>query len=1327
MSSPNRRPSVAQQYAHLLPFLVAAGYGLFILIGWWSGQVSWVQPRSYDVPLSANAALSLLLLGAAPLAIGLRQLRLGAALALLAAAIGCLTATQGLTGVEVGLDNLLVRHEALVAGTQVGRIPTALALVFAAAGFLLTWFALPRPHPLRPFALAFTGSLAGAYGFTTLLASRIGLTAVEGWQHHAHLGPHTALALLTLSLALILLAARESRAPAGASGPRWLWLPVVAAGATTTLLFWMSLREREISYINGTTQLTINNIAALYSGDIEAQIHNLNRMAARWTDASGTPQESWEREARALRGSFPAYRILSWVDLNYRTRWLWPEEGNEDALSFNHTSHALRRQAMRFAHDSLTYGLAAPLVTPGKEPAFAVYATVLRDGHFDGFVVGELGYRPLIEVIDRRLNISPRYQLGVTVWTGGDRRDAQTEITVYESSTPAEPDSERMRQSATFNLFNQRITIRLLPRPEFIDPSRQYLPEMVLVSGLAFSGLLGLVVNLAQAARSRQRAAESTSAQLRVENEERRRVEARLKVADERLNLALDATQVGVYEWDVLTNEVIYSPSVWTSLGYDPAQMPSTHEAWLGLIHPDDIRVFEAAVAAHFRGETAFIEPEYRVRHANGDWQWISARAKCVAWDRQGQPTRVTGTSQNITERRRAEEALRASQAATRVLTHVARRTENVVFITTPNGNIEWANDSFSRLTGYAAADVKGYYLLDLLSSPDTAPHALAQITQALLRVEPITTEVIAKSVGAERSYHLRLELQPVKNEAGEPENFIAIGTDITTSVQTEANLRRAKAEADAASRAKSEFLATMSHEIRTPMNGVIGMTSLLLETNLTPEQRDYVSTIRTSGDALLAVINEILDFSKIESGKMELEYQPMEIAQCIEEALDIFALQAAAKRIELAYYIHPGVPPWILLDVTRVRQVLVNLVNNAVKFTIEGQITIEVSPAVAPDSDRSRPPVMLHEGAKRMIEFQVRDTGIGIPPERRHLLFKPFSQVDSSTTRKYGGTGLGLAICDRLCQLMGGTIDVGENPGGGSVFHFSLLAEPVAAPVDPHPHPLPESLWQAGVLVVDDLPLNRRLLSQTVSRLHLRGIEAAHLHDATEIALEQRIAAAIVDAELMGEDGAPFADELRRRYPSLPVILLTNPMETARRAESVDPGLVRLPKPIKPALLIQTLYRLLTSGAAHGDAAPSLPQAEGPVLAQSIPLEVLLVEDNPVNQKVALRFLQRLGYNADAVGNGLEAVRTFQQRDYDLVFMDMQMPEMDGLTATREIRSRYPRERQPKIVALTANAVQGDRERCLAAGMDDYISKPVKIEALEQVIRKYFRPASTG
>jgi PAS domain S-box-containing protein len=1331
---PHSRRSVVMKQAHLLPFVLVALSGAVTLLGWWTGQVAWVQPRSYDLPLPASAAACLLFLGTAPCLLPWRLNRMTQTLALMVAAFGGLMFVEGLCDADFGLDNMLVRHQALVEGVRVGRVPTVLGFVLGASGTLLAWFASGRTHPRRPILLALAGSLTGAYGFTALLAGRLRLDQVDFWLHHAHIGPPAALVLLMLAGALIGLAARDPAAVDSPTGPSWLWLPVTVAGTTVTLLFWVSLREREIAYTNNTTQLAINNLATLVSGEMETHLESLTRMATRWTEADGTPQTLWEKDAASLCASSPAYRFIAWVDASLHTRWLWPHAGNEDVISFDHASEPARNRAIQRARESLGTDVAAPLISPVQEPSLAIYAAVQRHGSFNGFIVGELGYRPMLELIDRRLNLTSRYQLEVTVAgapAAGERGPA--DIPVYWPGARDMRSSPRLTQAATFNLFGQRLTFRMTPRTTLTGATRQYLPEVALASGLGFSLLLGLVVNLAQAAVTRQRAAERNAAQLRAENEERRRVEARLKLTDERLNLALDATQVGVYEWEVLTGRVIYSPSVWTSLGYDPAQMPATFQIWTDLMHPDDVAGFKGALDAHFQGETTFIEPEYRMKHQNGDWHWFSARAKCVAWDTANKPLRVTGTCQNITDRRRAEEALRASQAAARLLTHVARRTGNIVFITTPAGNLQWTNESFTRLTGYPANEVEGCYLLDLLASPDNAPTALDQITQALIRVEPHTTDVIVRSKLNDQSYHIRLELQPVKNERGEAENFIVIGTDITTSVQTETALRRAKAEADAASRAKSEFLATMSHEIRTPMNGVIGMTSLLLETELDPEQRDYVNTIRTSGNALLAVINEILDFSKIESGRMEIEHQPFELPQCIEEALDIFALQAAAKNIELAYFVDPAVPPWILLDVTRVRQVLVNLLNNAVKFTVQGSITVEVRLAMVPNPDRALPPVAHRENGKYMIDFFVRDTGIGIPPDRRHLLFKPFSQVDSSTTRKYGGTGLGLAICDRLCQLMGGTIDVENNPGGGSVFHFSILAAPVESPIETGYAPLPAPLQGGLVLVVDDFPLNRILLRHALARLGLKSAEAAHLYDGTDIALKQPIIAAIIDNELLGETGVTLAEELRSRHAAMPVVLLTNPVEAANRIDSSDPHLIRLPKPIKPALLLELLHRQLvgsvppmTAGRPGADPLPAPPTVVPP-LAEAIPLEILLVEDNPVNQKVALRLLERLGYNADAVGNGVEALSALDQRKYDLVLMDLQMPEMDGLTAAREIRARYPEHRQPRIVALTANAVQGDRERCLDAGMDGYLSKPVKLEQIQKIILEYFRSGKSG
>jgi len=1191
---------------HLLPFLLVAAFGLFTLVGWWSGHAAWVQPSSGEVPLVANAALSMLLLGVAPLLHAFRLRKAAGAISLLGALLGWLPVIETLTGLKFRADNLFATHETLIAGTAVGHMPFCLGLVLAVAGSLLfrnTW----RPRPRRlPLLLALTGSLACAYGATLLLASQVGLDRLELWQTHAQLGAPAAIALFVLGCALFLLATPKPEGNERPNGPRWLWLPAVVAGVTVSFLFWISLKEREISHVNDTTQLTINHIATLFSSETETQIDSLRGMAARWADTSATPLSQWEKDARAQFEAFPAYQLLSWVDGNSRTIWFWPGKGNEDAASLDHARDPLRQRAMSAARGTFAFSVAAPLQSPLRAPTFAIYTAALHAGQFEGFLVGQLDYARLLGVIDRRLNISQRYALEVFAAPVTDGA-LGANIPVYSSASSDDLADSRLRQSTVFNFFNQRLSIVLTPRTLFANADRQSLPRLALYSGLGVSLLIGLVINLAQTARVRQRVAEEAAKELIEENEERRRVEA----------------------------------------------------------------------------------------------------------------------------------ALSSSQASARLLTHVASRTENVVFITTATGRIQWTNDSFARFTGLTLADVTDTALADLVTPPAGLPKAVARITQALEKHESLTTEVMIHTRDRSRSYHLRFELQPVKNDAGVTENFIAMGTDITTSVQTEATLRRAKVEADAASRAKTEFLATVSHEIRTPMNGVIGMTSLLFDTPLSPEQREFVSTIRTSGQALLGIINEILDFSKMESGHMEIERQPIEISQCMEEAVDVYALKAAAKKIEIACHIDPAVPPWILLDMTRLRQVLVNLLDNAVKFTPQGLITVEVrpsSPAVGTTPPVTNPPI---GGQPLLIDFFVSDTGIGIADDHRDRLFKPFSQVDSSNTRKYGGNGLGLAICDRLCQLMGGTIDHRDNPGGGSIFRFSVLGEPTSPPIPTRIGPLPRAFHHAKVLIVDDLALNRLTLRQAISPLQLKSIEAGSLTDGRQLSQQHTVSAAIIDQDLAGESGLVLAQELHTYQPDLPVILLTNPQDSAQ-ATKETPHLIRLPKPIRPFLIVETLQRHFTPASTAPlpipsatafpvptvSAAPVIAPAQ-PALAKRIPLSVLVAEDNVVNQKVAIRFLARLGYTAAIANNGREALQALDEQKYDLVLMDMQMPEMDGLTASREIRLRYPAARQPRIFALTANAVAGDRERCLEAGMDDYLSKPVKLESIEQLILKHFRPTT--
>ncbi|HVT72896.1 MAG TPA: response regulator [Lacunisphaera sp.] len=1298
-------------YGCLAPFGVLTVYALAMLGGWETGNLALAQPRTYDPAFPANACACLALLGLAPFALTLGWRRTGVGLALVATILAWATLIQDPFGLNLHLDNLLVNHEALTAGSHVGRMTAAVSTLLTLAGVLIAWMGLRPQDRRRPILVALLGSLSGAYGLTALLGYRIGLTSVDAWMTYARLGPHAAVMLLLFGGALILLAAVDTRDDTDA-GPRWLWLPIVVTSSTVTIAFWIALSQRELNYTNGTTQLTINNIAALFSGELESHVESLNRMARHWSKANGTTQAEWEADAADYMQAFEGYSSIQWVDDNLHTRWFWPHQGNEDIPHYDHAENPVRRAAIAAVRSSHDYAIAAPLDSPLTPPSFAVYSPVTRNGNPDGFIVGEFYYDKFFDTIDRRLNISRRYQFRVSVANPLAPAPGAA-LRVFESMAPEEKADERLRQSAVYNLFTQRITITLAPRPEFQASNRQYLPGLALVSGLGVSALLGLVVNLAQSARSRQRRAERTSAQLRAENEERRRVEARLKATDERLNLALESTQVGVYEWHVESDQVFCTPSVWKIIGYEPAAMPATGKGWLELLHADDQPAVRAVIEAHFRGETPFIEIEQCILHGSGEWTWIALRAKCTTFSAARQPVRVLGTIQNINARKRADEALRASQAATRKLSLVASKTENGVIITDDRGQIEWVNESYCRLTGRRPAEVARQPLTALLASPDGDAGAVDRIAAAIERREPVTIDVV-QLASEDRRFHVRLDVQPVLSDEGVVENFIAMETDITARVATEQSLRQAKADADAASRAKSEFLASMSHEIRTPMNGVIGMTSLMLETELTAEQRDYINTIRTSGDALLSIINEILDFSKIESGKMEMENHPFELTQCLEEAIDIFAQQAAIKDIELAYHIDPEVPACVLGDITRLRQIVVNLVNNAVKFTPRGFVTIEVGVAA-----RHRPAA---GGDERVtLEFYVTDTGIGIPPERLNLLFKPFSQVDSSTTRKYGGTGLGLAICDRLCQLMGGSIDVQSTPGRGSRFHFRIEADVVDLAAGGAP-PLFAPIPGQDVLAIDDHHVNRAMLRDCLTAWQLRPLLAADATEALRLAAQAQLSAAIVDHRLGDAPGLELVARLREKFPELPIVFYTSPDEGTRRPDSTDTLIFHLPKPIKPYLLHDTLRHVI-HGTHASMSAPPMTTGVAVRLAETIPLEILLVEDNLVNQKVALRYLDRMGYTADAVANGLEAVRAVGERNYQLVFMDMQMPEMDGLEATKAIRTRIPPPAQPVIVALTANAMQGDRERCLAAGMNDYITKPVKIEDIQSIITRYFGP----
>ncbi|MEM7134561.1 MAG: response regulator [Chloroflexota bacterium] len=622
---------------------------------------------------------------------------------------------------------------------------------------------------------------------------------------------------------------------------------------------------------------------------------------------------------------------------------------------------------------------------------------------------------------------------------------------------------------------------------------------------------------------------------------------------------------------------------------------------------------------------------------------------------------------------------------------------------------IKW-NPAAERLFGYSAEEANGHFPFQLLV-PSQLQEPVSERWHSILSTQTNAARITIQNQTKEGKtifcdWHGTALIDQHNRLLG---MTFAI-TDMTEHLGKQENLRQAKEDAEAATQAKSEFLANMSHEIRTPMNGVMGMTNLLLDTPLSDEQRDFVNTIRNSSDSLLTIINEILDFSKIESGKLDLETQPFSLIDCIEDAVDLMAPRAAEKGIELAYFVSPHTPDTILSDVTRLRQILVNLLSNAIKFTDKGEVFVSV------ESEQ------LHD-ERYTIHFSVKDTGIGIESSKMERLFKTFSQLDTSTTRKYGGTGLGLAISKHLCEIMGGKMWVESEPDVGSIFHFTIESE-ISGEVTQTLYQISQNeLRDRSVLIVDDNETNRRILTHYAKQWGMEPHEAASGDEAL-VLLEQveHLDVAILDMHMPEMDGLMLAEKIRCLPDGqhFPLIMLTSLTSSNVREQAEQLELVAfLSKPLKPSSLYDKLLAYFGVPLVQ-----TMPHAKKPkrVMDASIsegnPLDILLVEDNSVNQKVAIRILDRLGYRADIAGNGLEAIDAVQRQKYDLVLMDIQMPEMDGLEATRTIRELLAQSECPRIVAMTAGAMPEDRDRTRAAGMDDFISKPIRIQELIRILK---------
>ncbi|MEG3862677.1 response regulator [Microcoleus sp. herbarium12] len=906
---------------------------------------------------------------------------------------------------------------------------------------------------------------------------------------------------------------------------------------------------------------------------------------------------------------------------------------------------------------------------------------------------------------------------------------------------------------------------------------------------------------------------------------------------------------------------VYVSPASFALLGYEPSELVGSTPN--NYFHPDDL---ETVARAHSKvlALPVTYTLTYRIRRKDGKYTWFETTSRTIRDPETGSVQEIIGISRDISLRKQTEQELRESEAAIKALYQVTSTPR-----TDPLGRLSTFDLRLQELLIVGCRQLKlsvgilsriqgdKYQIMAVeCSDGSIVPNQIYDLEKTFCAATAMAKEPMyfesAMFAGLcfntdDPAFKIEAYMGIPVNVAGEVYGTLCFcsGTSLTEPFrpvdrelvklmaqwvgselerqQTGVDLAKARDEALAATRAKSEFLATMSHEIRTPMNGVIGMTGLLLDTPLTREQRDFVETIRSSGDALLTLINDILDFSKIESGKLDLEEHPFDIRTCIEESLDLVAAKAAQKKLELGYLIDRSVPPTALGDSARLRQILINLLSNAVKFTEAGEVVVSVSAkkiSVSAIDDRESSvingePLGINQAYE--IQFAVKDTGIGIRGDRMDRLFKSFSQVDSSTSRHYGGTGLGLAISKHLAEMMGGRMWVqsmgclagnppadfqpavfdwgwgesceitekygsskcllsnkphSQNPNSvGSTFYFSTIVAGCSSLLPVNLSNSQPELAGKRVLIVDDNATNRQILTLQAQSWGMVARASASPSLALDwIAAKEVFDLAILDMQMPSMDGLALAAQIRQ-YPDcqkLPLVMLTSIGRQEINSAAIDVHFAAfLNKPIKQSQLYNVLINIFGEQATEirvqRTSGPFLQSI--PVLADQLPLRILLADDHLVNQKVALQILQRMGYRADVAGNGIEAIEALRRQPYDVVLMDVQMPEMDGLEATRHIREEFSanltlenpaaesavaannqpshnlkspenptvesevsannqkskiknqKSTRPWIVAMTANAMQGDREQCMAAGMDDYLSKPIEIEELVRAL----------
>lgn len=809
----------------------------------------------------------------------------------------------------------------------------------------------------------------------------------------------------------------------------------------------------------------------------------------------------------------------------------------------------------------------------------------------------------------------------------------------------------------------------------------------------------------------------------------RKAAEKALLESEERQNFALAAAEEGIWDHNLKEKTSVFSPRFWEILDYDPEPMKSREESgFLDLVHPEDRKGFEGQLPVNLGRLDEGWNCEFRMKAQGGHYLWILSRGLVVSRDPAGSPTRVVATHLDVTNQKKAEEALKFSEQRIRSLG------DNLVggciyqVAIDSNGDLDtieltYVSAGLRQLIGVNPDDLKANPLLlfEWIHPEDRDPHRERQI-QAVKTLGIFRSEARLRDASGHYRW-MQFRSSPNRAPSGKI-IFDGLMIDISERYAIEKALKEAKEEADQANRAKGDFLSNMSHEIRTPMNAIVGMSHLVLETDLNRKQHNYVKKIQGSAHRLLGILNDILDFSKIEAGKLEIEKVPFDLEDVLGEVSNLVSLKAEEKGLELIFKISRDVPTQLIGDPLRIGQILVNLANNAIKFTDFGEIVINITKVPQPVDS---------ESSEVKLKFTVRDSGIGMTEEQVRKLFESFSQADSSITRKYGGTGLGLAISQRLLQMMGGSIQVSSEYGKGSRFMFALSFVSHEREVPAGRRQL-RRIKELDVLIADDNETARETLKDLLNRFSINTTVFASGEELMRHLEKQPASSSgpdliLLDWKMANFDGIQTAEAIRREDPwsSIPLILMVSVFGREEIFEKAEEAGISgfMTKPVTASNLVDSLMGVLEP--ATGDS--SLDQDNDALLEKEVSLDsirgakILLVEDNIINQEVAKEILSGNELEVVIANNGQEALDLLKQQkgDFDAVLMDLQMPVMDGLEATRQIREKEEYKDLP-IIAMTAHAMETDRLKCLEAGMNDHASKPIEPDIFFKTLLRWVR-----